>query len=102
MYGSLKSWVSLPAILKPYLKRTGTGTKLFKEPVDILCYAEGKVQVVTNNEGAEVTSSKQLYVDGATEVKELDNIIFENSERPVIAVGTFYRNGKADLKVVYL
>lgn len=102
MYGSVKPWINLPAVLKPFDKRTGAGTKIFKEPVDIMCYAEGKVQVVKDNKGIEVVSNKQLYLEGDLQVNELDNIIFEGSENPVIAIGIFYRNGIPDLKVVYV
>lgn len=102
MYDSLKSWINLPAQIKPFIKRTGTGSKLYGEPIDILCYAEGSMKVVTDNAGAEVVSNKQLYVDGATTISELDCVIFENLERSIKSINTFYRNGKPDIKVVYL
>ena len=102
MYASLKPWLNLPAQIKPFVKRTGTGTKVYGDPVDILCYAEGKVQVVTDDTGTEVVSNKQLYVDGTVAVSELDCVIFENIEKSIKSISTFYRNGKADIKVVYL
>lgn len=102
MYDSLKSWINLPAQVKPFLRRDGTGDKLYKDPVDILCYAEGKVQVVTDNTGTEVVSTSQLYVDGSVAVTALDCVIFEGIEKNIKQVSTFYRNGKPDIKVVYL
>lgn len=102
MYGSLKSWMNLPAQIKPFLKRDGTGTKIYGEPADILCYAEGKVQVVTDNTGTEVVSTSQLYVDGPTPISVLDCVVFEGSEKSIKNIATFYRNGKPDIKVVYL
>jgi len=102
MYGSLKSWMNLPAQIKPFLKRDGTGAKIFGEPVDILCYAEGKVQVVTDNTGTEVVSTSQLYVDGPVTVSALDCMVFEGVEKSIKNITTFYRNGKPDIKVVYL
>lgn len=102
MYSSLKKWINLPAQVKPFIRRTGTGTKVYADPVDIMCYAEGKVVVVTNNTGTEVVSNRQLYVDGLVSVTELDSIIFENFEGSIKSIGTFYRNGKPDIKVVYL
>ena len=102
MYDSLKPWMNLPVQIKPFVKRTGTGTKLYNDPVDILCYAEGKVQVVTDDTGTEVVSNKQLYVDGTVAISELDCVIFEGIEKNIKAISTFYRNGKADIKVVYL
>lgn len=102
MYNSLKSWINLPAQIKPFLKRDGTGAKIFGEPVDILCYAEGKSQVVTDNTGTEVVSTSQLYVDGPTVISALDCVVFEGVEKSIKNITTFYRNGKPDIKVVYL
>lgn len=102
MYNSLKSWANLPAKIKPFIKRDGAGTKIYGDSVDILCYAEGKVQVVTDNTGTEVVSNKQLYVDGSVSISELDCVIFEGIEKSIKSIGTFYRNGKPDIKVVYL
>ena len=62
----------------------------------------GKVEVITNKDGKEVVSAKQLYVEGTNPIKELDNVIFEGSEIEVKAIGYFYRNGIVDIKVVYL
>ena len=102
MYESLKKWINLPAQIKPFIRRNGTGTKLYRDAVDIKCYAEGKVTTVTDNKGAEVVSNKQLYIDGSVPITELDCIIFENSEHSIKSINTFYRNGKPDIKVVYL
>lgn len=102
MYDSLKKWMNLPAQLKPFIRRNGTGTKVYGEAVDIKCYAEGSVKVVTDNTGTEVVSNKQLYVDGSVAISELDGVIFEGSEKSIKSIGTFYRNGKPDIKVVYL
>ena len=102
MYESLKKWINLPAQIKPFIRRNGTGTKLYGDAVDIQCYAEGKVVVVTDNSGTEVVSNKQLYVDGSVNISALDCIVFEGSEKSIKSIGTFYRNGKPDIKVVYL
>ena len=102
MYNSLKAWMNLPVQIKPFIRRNGTGTKLYGEPINEQCYAEGKVTTVTDNTGTEVVSNKQLYVDGSVAVSELDCIIFEGSEKSIKSIGTFYRNGKPDIKVVYL
>jgi len=94
--------MDLTAVRKPYIKRSGTGAKTFGEPANMNCYAEGKVQVVTNKEGKEVVSNKILYVDGSTEIEELDNVIFEGRETEIKAIGYFYRGGQVDMKLVYL
>ena len=102
MYDSLKSWVNIPYQIKPFDKRTGTGTKLFKDTVDALCYPKSEAELVTDSKGAEVVSTTQLYIEGSTTITVLDNVIFEDEERPIKKIATFYRDGKPDIKVVYL
>lgn len=102
MYKSLKKWMNLPAQIKPFIRRTGTGSKVYGDAVSILCYAEGKVQVVTDDTGAEVISNKQLYIDGSVPISVLDAIVFEGYEKSIKSINTFYRNGNPDIKVVYL
>jgi hypothetical protein len=102
MYDSIKTWVNVPYQIKPFDKRTGTGTKLFKDTVDSLCYPKSETELITDSTGAEVVSMTQLYIDGSTELTVLDNIIFENEERPIKKITSFYRNGVPDIKVVYL
>ena len=41
-------------------------------------------------------------MEGDTKVTKLDNIVFDGEELPVQAISTFYRNGKPDIKVVYI
>ena len=94
--------MNLPAQIKPFVKRLGTGTKQYGEPVDIKCYAAGESQVVTDDTGTEVVSNQQLYVDGSVAISLLDSIVFEDTDKSIKSIRTFYRNGKADIKVVYL
>ena len=102
LFKSVKSWANIPFEYRPFVKRSGTGAKEY-EPIGTgLCYAEGSVKVVSNKEGKEVVSNKQLYVDGTHPIKELDNVLFEGRETEVKAIGYFYRNGLVDMKVVYL
>ena len=102
MYDSLVSWVNIPYQIKPFDRRTGTGTKIFKDTVDALCYPKSDNELVTDSKGAEVVSTTQLYIDGSTTISVLDNVIFEGEERPIKRIATFYRNGVPDIKVVYL
>lgn len=102
MLNSIKSWLNLPVQIKPFLKRDGTGDKSFGATINTFCYAEGKVVVVTNDTGTESISTKQLYLDGTEIIAELDCVVFEGRESDIKSVSTFYRNGKADIKVVYL
>lgn len=102
MFKSLKSWLNLDAAVKPFVSNSGTGAKIVGTSVPIKCYAEGKVQVVKNTYGKEVVSNKQLYIDGSVAIGELDLITFEGADHEIQAIGYFYKNGKVDLKVVYL
>lgn len=102
MYNSLKPWINVPYIIKPFLKYNGAGTKQFGDDVPSKCYPVGDVKLVTNTEGAEVTSTTQLYVDGNEPVKITDNVVFADEERPILRVAEYYRDGNVDIKVVYL
>ena len=94
--------MNLPFVFRPYIGRSGTGTKQFAANESGLCYAEGSVKVVKDAQGKEVVSTMQLYVDGNSSIKELDNVVFEGRESEIKAIGYFYRNGRVDMKVVYL
>lgn len=102
MYDSIKPWINVPVTVKPFLKRGATGDKIFGESYSIMCYPQGEVNIVRNWQGVEVVSHNHLYVEGNTVITKLDNVIFENEELPVQAISTYYRNGKPDIKVVYV
>lgn len=102
MYASIKPWINVPYTIKPFIKRTGMGTKVYDEPVDSVCYPVADCKLVVNVDGAEVTSTTQLYVDGNEAIKVTDSVIFGGEERPVLRISTYYRDGVPDLKVVYL
>lgn len=103
MYKSLKPWLNVPAEFKEFIKRTGTGDKVYGKTVKFMCYPSGKVQVVTSITGAAVTSIAQLYVEGDLDIKITDTVIFEGRERDILSISTFYdTHGKPDCKVVYL
>ena len=102
MYNSIKPWIDVPITIKPFLKRTATGDKIFGPATETLCYPQGEVNIVRNWQGVEVVSHNHLHVEGDTVVSELDNIVFEGKEYPVQAISAFYRNGKPDIKVVYI
>ena len=102
MLKSLKAWFNIPFTHKRYLSINGTGVKQFAEDAIGMCYADGSIKIVKDARGKEIVSNQQLYVDGTSSIKELDNIIFEGRESEVKAIGYFYRNGVVDLKVVYL
>lgn len=102
MYNSVKPWLNVPYKILPFIKRTGSGTKIFGDAVDELCYPEARVELITNKSGSEVVSTTRLYVDGGSSIKVTDNVIFESETRPIQRINTFYRDGKPDIRVVYL
>lgn len=102
MYESIKPWINVPVVVKPYVKRSATGDKVFGDSYTILCYPQGEVNIVRNWQGVEVVSHNHLFVDGDTKITKLDNVIFEDEDLPVQAISTFYRDGKPDIKVVYV
>lgn len=102
MYDSIKPWINVPIVIKPYLGRSATGDKLFGDSVSALCYPQGEVNIVRNWQGVEVVSHNHLYMEGTVAVTELDNIVFEGKDLPVQAISNYYRNGVVDIRVVYV
>ena len=102
MFNSIKEWINVPFVYKPFIKRNGAGTKTYSADVSSLCYPVGDVKTVVDYEGAEVTSMTTLYVDGNEPIGYNDSIVFEGFERRILRINTFYRNGVPDIKVVYI
>lgn len=102
MYDSIKPWINVPYQFKPFIKRNGAGTKLYGETVNSKCYPVCDVKLVTDNNGAEVVSTSQLYVPGTESIKVTDTVVFGNEERPIHRIASYFRNGIEDIKVVYL
>lgn len=102
MYDSVKPWLDVPVTIRPYLKHGATGDKLFGESFEVLCYPQGEVNIVRNWQGVEVVSNTKLYMEGHVTVTKFDSILFEGEELPVQAITNYYRNGRVDLKVVYV
>lgn len=102
MYESIKDWINVPITVKPFIKRSATGDKIFGESYTVLCYPQGEVNIVRNWQGVEVVSHNHLYMNGDEKVTKLDSIIFEGEELPVQAISSYYRDGVPDIKVVYV
>jgi len=103
MYKNLRSWIKVPFKYKALVGRTGTGSKIFSDVVDELCYPVGEVEVITDSTGNEVVSTKKLFVSNEVEISELDKVIFENRESDIKSIGYYYdEKGNVNLKVVYL
>lgn len=102
MYESLKPWLNVPVVVKPYVRRSATGDKIFGPSYEVMCYPQGEVNIVRNWQGVDVVSHNHLYMDGSTQITKLDNVVFEDEELPVQAISVYYRDGKPDIKVVYV
>ena len=104
MYKSLKKWLTVPIQLKPFLSYDGAGDKTYSAAQNIFCYVEGKAVVVIDITGVEVTSRKQVYLDGSVAIKATDSIVLEGKELVIKAIAPFYdgNNGLVDVWVVYL
>lgn len=102
MYGSLKSWINVPYVIRPFVKYSGSGTKQFGTDINSFCYPVGDVKLVTDTYGAEITSTTQLYVDGSEPIRATDNVVFAGEERPIHRIVDYYRDGVPDVRVVYL
>lgn len=102
MFSSIRPWINVPYAYRPFVKRTGAGTKQFGESINSLCYPVSDNKLITDSMGADVVSTTQLYVEGSEAIKVTDNVIFEGSERPVLRIASYYKDGVPDIKVVYL
>lgn len=102
MYGSIKKWLNIPVTIKPLKSRTGTGSKLYGEDIEALCYRVDEVKIVRNIKGVEVVSNTQIFLDGTQLIDTNDAIELESKIYEIQAISTFYRAGKPDLKVVYI
>lgn len=102
MYDSLKPWINLPVTIHPFIKRNGTGSKQFGDDVSAKCYAQGESVIVRNVDGEEVTSSAQLYFDGDVTINVLDRVTFYGESYDIKSITAFFRDGRVDIKVVYL
>lgn len=102
MYNSLKGWLNLPIIRKPFVRYTGSGDKQYGNSVSLMGYISGSVKLVQDREGNEVTSNIQVYIAGHHEIHLQDTVVIEDTDYDIIAINPFYRKGKKDLWVVYL
>lgn len=102
MYNSLKSWINLKVLMKPFVQYSGSGDKVFGTTRRLSCYMQGSVKIVQNREGKNVTSSMSLFVNGKHHINLDDVFVISDVEYDVIALAPFYREGRKDIWVVYI
>jgi hypothetical protein len=61
------------------------GDKTFAAPVNRMCYREGRVSIVRNLQGEEVTSTQTLFFDGILTIGALDEFVMNARTYPVVA-----------------
>lgn len=101
MYESTKAWVNIPAQLKIFKGRSGSGSKKYADPVDIMVYPVGEMKVATDSDGAEFVSGTQFYIDGSVSLRANDIIVFDGEEHVMGSVSSYYREGHCDIRVGY-
>jgi hypothetical protein len=102
MFESLKSWLDITVVRRPFLSYSGSGDKVYGDAIATVCYIDGSIKLVQNREGINVLSNVQLYIAGKHVINAQDTIVMEDTEYDIIAVHPFYRKGKKDMWVVYI
>jgi hypothetical protein len=102
MIKSILPWLNVSASYRPFISYDGVGNKSYGDVTSFLCYPEGSVEIVKDAVGNEVMSKLKLYVKGTNVINENDEVTFNSEVYEVKAVAPYYRDGVADIKVVYI
>ena len=105
MFDSLKSWMTCPFQVKQFIGYNAAADKSFSEPVDMLGYFVGEVEVITDASGDDVVSSTQVYFDPSVyTITNLDKILVDGEEKDIIKITNYMdgNTGSSSIKVVYL
>lgn len=83
--------------------QNGYGDKTPGTPINLLCYAYGKIATVKNVKGDEVVSSLRLLFDGILTIGSVDEFMLDTKSYPLIAFSIFPSLGKdSGVTEVYL
>lgn len=104
MFKTLRQWMTIPIVIKPFVKYSGTGDPEYSADVDTKCYVSGKTTIVTTADGKEEVSNLQLYLPGEVAIKETDAVTLNNDVYRIKAIGPFYdgNTGEVSIRVVYI
>lgn len=104
MFKSLRGWLTVPIVIKPFDRRDGTGKPSFLDDVTTMCYPQGNITMVDDVNGNEVISKLQVYLDGNEELKITDVLVFRGEDHVIKSIGPVYdgNTGDVDMLVVYL
>ncbi len=102
MFSSIKEWCNIPLTVRHNTGKTGTGEPTYGSQTSYLCYVDSSLVTLFDDKGVEFTSDIQLYVEGSSPIKRLDEVTFEGSTYIVRKVRAYYLNGLVDIKVVYI
>jgi len=101
-FKEVKKLMNMPLTVMPCTGRNGYGAKAFSSSIVIMCYPFSDIKNIVDYNGAEVVSKHQLYMDGIATIEELDEVVFEGRQTAIKHIATYYDDGVAELKVVYL
>lgn len=102
MFDSIKDWLDVPTQFKPFERRDGAGDKHFKPVISIDSYPVHEFKLIRNSLGVEVLSSSHYYIDGSHNISILDEVLVDGVWMPIQSIGTYFREGHPDIKVVYV
>ena len=105
MFDSLKNWMTCTFKVKQFLGYTASADKQFTDPVDMIGYIVGDVEIITDATGDDVVSSSQIYYDPAIyEINTLDKLIVDGQEKDIIKITNYMDGnfGTSSIKVVYV
>ena len=105
MFDSLKEWMTCPFQVKHFSGYDAYADKSFDEPVDMIGYFVGNVEVITDATGDDVVSSSQVYYDpDVYSIDSLDKIIVDGEEKDIIKITNYMDGnfGASSIKIAYL
>lgn len=106
MLSALKSFLTVPVVIKPFIGMSSTGNYQFGDDIPTMCLPEVVQTVVTTKHyrqdvfGKEDVSNITLYIDGEIPITPDDNIVFEGSTSYIKGLNCEYDKGKRSIWVV--
>lgn len=99
----IKKLLQIPVVIKPFLSSDTAGDDTYGNDIITTCYAEGKLQPVTDVSGDQVLSSFTIYIDGAEAIKSKDLILYDDREFIIKALSPVKElNGDIAIWLVYI
>ena len=97
--------MTCPFKVKHFTGYTASADKQYSDPVDMIGYFVGNVEIITDATGDDVVSSSQVYYDPSKyEVDTLDKIIVDGQEKDIIQITNYMDGnfGASSIKIIYV